>query len=74
LDEKNIENRLTNLEEQVGQILSAIHSDSSKLPKVKDWRRSLGMFDQNSLMKEIDKEGERIRKADREQVANDYLR
>jgi hypothetical protein len=72
LDENNVENRLNNLEEQVEQILGVIHSDAVKLPKVKDWRRSLGMFDQNLLMKGIDKEGARIRKADREQVANDH--
>ena len=72
MDDNSVENRLNNLQEQVEQILGAIHSDDAKLPKVKDWRRSLGMFDQNPLMKEIDKEGERIRQMDREQVANDH--
>ena len=73
MDENNsVENRLNNLEEQVEQILGAIHSDDVKLPKVKDWRRSLGMFDEKPSMKEIDKEGERIRQMDREQVANDH--
>ena len=72
MDDNNVENRLNNLEEQVEQILGAIHSDDVKLPKVKDWRRSLGMFDEKLSMKEIDKEGERIRQLDREQVANDH--
>ena len=61
MDENSVESRLNNLEEQVEQILGAINGDDAKLPKVKDWRRSLGMFDKNSSMKEIDKEGERIR-------------
>lgn len=72
MDEKSVENRLNNLEEQVEQILGSINGDDVKLPTVKDWRRSLGMFDQDSLMKEIDKEGERIRQEDRDQVANDH--
>ena len=72
MDENSgFENWLNNLDEQVEQILGAIRGDDGKLPKVKDWRRSLGMFDQNALMKEIDKEGDRIRQEDREQVAND---
>jgi len=71
-ENSSVENRLNNLEEQVEQILGAINGDDVKLPKVKDWRRSLGMFDQDSLMKEIDKEGERIRQQDRQQVANDH--
>lgn len=35
-----------------------------EVPK-KDWRRSIGMFDGNEFMKQVDAEGEAIREADR---------
>ena len=41
MDEKSVENRLNNLEEQVEQILGSINGDDVKLPTVKDWRLSL---------------------------------
>jgi hypothetical protein len=34
-------------------------------PPKKDWRRSVGMFDGNEFMKQVDAEGEAIREADR---------
>lgn len=72
MEENNVENRLATLEDQVQRILSAINDGDTVAPKVKDWRRSLGMFDDDSSMKEIDKEGRQIRERDREQVANDH--
>lgn len=68
----NVENRLSSLEEQVREILAALHDQTLDLPKVKDWRKSLGMFDRDALMKEIDNEGQRIREEEREQVSNDH--
>lgn len=70
--DNSVENRLSSLEEQVREILGALHSKTSSSPKVKDWRKSLGMFDRDSLMKEIDSEGEKLREEEREQVANDH--
>lgn len=72
MEDNNVETRLASLEDQVRRILGVIHGGESEIPKVKDWRRSLGMFDENSSMKEIDKEGQQIREKDREQVANDH--
>jgi hypothetical protein len=34
----------------------------------KDWRRTVGMFDGDPIMRQIIKEGQRIREADRRQA------
>ncbi len=34
----------------------------------KDWRRSVGMFDDDPIMKEIIEEGQRLREEDRKQT------
>ena len=72
MSDKNVENRLNSLEEQVRDILSVLQSGKRAQAGVKDWRKSLGMFDDDSLMKEIDSAGQSIRKHEREQVSNDH--
>lgn len=37
---------------------------------VKDWRSTLGMFSGDTLMKEIDEEGRRIREAEKKDQDN----
>ena len=71
MDKNSVENRLSSLEEQVREILGTLQNGDLNLPKVKDWRKSLGMFDRDTLMQEIDVEGQKIRQEDREQLAND---
>jgi hypothetical protein len=59
-----LEERVAALEETVAQILSQSDSGVAR----KDWRSTLGMFADDSIMKEIDAEGRRIREAGRQQA------
>jgi hypothetical protein len=59
-----LEERVAALEETVAQLLSQSASGVAK----KDWRSTLGMFADDSIMKEIDEEGRRIREAGRQQA------
>ncbi len=59
-----LEERVVALEEIVAQLLS--QSDSAVANK--DWRSTLGMFTDDSIMKEIDEERRRIRQTDRQQA------
>jgi hypothetical protein len=53
-----LEERVAALESKVEQLLRGARQQ-------KDWRRTLGMFAGDSLMKEINAEGRKIRHADR---------
>ncbi|MDA8563596.1 hypothetical protein N9L06_03995 [Mariniblastus sp.] len=64
----NLETRLGSLEQQVQVILSKLESTENQ----KDWRRSLGMFNDRPEMKQIDQEGSRIRSDDRLESVNDH--
>jgi hypothetical protein len=57
-----LEERVAALEETVARLLSQSDSVVAK----KDWRSTVGMFADDSIMKEIDEEGRRIREADRQ--------
>ena len=72
MSENKVEDRLDNLEQQVRQIMDRIGGDDQAAEQGQDWRKSLGMFNDRPVMKEIDEEGRRIRQQDREQVANDH--
>jgi len=54
-----LEERVALLESKVDQLLHGSH-------RRRDWRRTLGMFAGEELMKEIDAEARQIRLADRE--------
>lgn len=62
-----LEKRVAALEKKVAELTERILSP----PVEKDWRSTVGMFAGDALMKEIDKEGQRIRDADREQTRGD---
>lgn len=72
MSESKVEDRLDNLEQQVQQIMDRIGGENQTAGQGQKWRKSLGMFNDRPLMKEIDEEGRRIRQQDREQVANDH--
>jgi hypothetical protein len=55
---KKLEYRVTSLEEQVAQL--KINGQ-----RAKDWRRTVGMFTGDELMKRIDEEALRFREEDR---------
>jgi hypothetical protein len=56
-----LEQRVAALEEQVARL-------KKSLSKEKDWRRTLGMFANDPIMKEIDEETLKIREADRQRA------
>ena len=64
MSDTTLEERVTKLEKLVGEL---IHKASTPAYK-KDWRRTIGMFEGDPIMKEIIEEGQRIREADRRQA------
>ena len=66
--ETTLEERVEALEEKVEKILA---QGGPMAPK-KDWRSTIGMFANDPVMKEIQTEGQKLRKADREQARRDY--
>lgn len=67
-----LEERVGALEEQMRNVIEKIQASSSRTDGQKDWRKSLGMFDDHPLMKQIDEEVQRIRELDRTQASNDH--
>jgi len=55
------EERISALERTVAELVQSRRSAG----RVKDWKRTVGMFSGNDLMKEIDAAGQKIRKQDR---------
>lgn len=67
MSEGSLEDRVAALEEQVER-LSRRLLPGQKEPPPKDWRRTIGMFAGDEVMKEIDEEGKRIREEDRKRT------
>ena len=64
-----IEQRIQTLEQQMEHVLLRVQSSSTPNPPTKDWRRSLGMFDDHPVMKKSDEAGQLVRQQDREHGA-----
>ena len=64
-----LEQRIETLEKQMQIVLRRMHSSSGRISETKDWRKSLGMFDDHPVMKQIDKAGQIVRQEDREKDA-----
>jgi hypothetical protein len=61
----------TTIEERVAElerIVDKLMRRSDRSTEEKDWRRTVGMFDGDEIMKEIIDEGRRIRVEDREKT------
>jgi hypothetical protein len=56
-----LEERIKILEEQVAQLKLAMLTGNER----KDWRKTIGMFTGDEIMKQIDEEARRFREADR---------
>ncbi len=56
-----LEERLARVEQLVEELVRKSNSPERQ----KDWRRTIGMFDGDPVMKEIIEEGRRIREQDR---------
>jgi hypothetical protein len=65
MPEITLEERVIKLERLVDMLLQRVDVSVRK----KDWRRTAGMFDGDSLMKEIIKEGQRVREEDRRKTS-----
>jgi hypothetical protein len=55
-----LEERVAELEKKVAQLMANSNQ--------KDWRRTLGMFTGDEIMKQIDEEGRKIREKERRQA------
>ena len=62
MSDATLESRVSNLEQQVTELMCRVLAPSSN----KAWRSTIGMFDGDSLMREIDEEGRKIRAAERD--------
>ena len=69
---ETVENRLETLEAQMRGILKKLYGKETSTARVTDWRKSLGMFDTQPSMKEVDEAGRLIRQLDRQQDAEDH--
>jgi len=52
------------------RLVDELTRKSASDPRVKDWRRTVGMFEGDPIMKEIIEEGRRIREEDRRQAGS----
>jgi hypothetical protein len=64
MSQLSVEERISALERAVAGLVQARQPAS----RVKDWRRTVGMFSGNELMKQIDAAGRKIREEDRVQA------
>lgn len=64
MPQPTLEERVATLEAAMERLLA----QSASAPATQGWRSTLGMFAGDSMMQEIDEEGRKIRKADREQT------
>lgn len=63
-----LEERLARVE----QLLDDLIRKSERPKREKDWRRTVGMFRGDPIMKEIIEEGRRIREADRQAARDEF--
>lgn len=69
MSETQLEQRIQTLEQQMHDVIQKIQSAPARDTRTRDWRKSLGMFDDHPVMKQIDEAGQRIRQQDRDQGA-----
>lgn len=72
MSDNRVEDRLASLEQHVRQIMERLDEQSDSPGDARNWRKSLGMFDDRPAMNEIDEAGRQLRQQDREQMANDH--
>ncbi|MBC8114474.1 MAG: hypothetical protein H7062_08865 [Candidatus Saccharimonas sp.] len=66
---ETLEQRVARLEEQMRVMVSDRADEVAAVPS-KDWRRTVGMFRNDPIMKEIIEAGRRIREEDRQQAGS----
>lgn len=65
---ETMEERLARVE----QLVEGLVRKSERPPRVKDWRRTVGMFRGDPIMKEIIEAGRRIREEDRQAARDEF--
>jgi hypothetical protein len=70
MTKRTIEQRLEALEVQVAQLQAAVRNGA----RVKDWRRTIGMFTDDPGMQDIFKQAMKIREADRSKARARYAK
>lgn len=68
MSQATLEQRVATLEQQVAQLLTAPHAKDVQ----KDWRKTVGMFSGDEVMKAIQEEAQKFREVDREQANRDH--
>jgi hypothetical protein len=70
MSKPSLEERVAELERQLADLKRAfMHGD-----RPKDWRRTIGMFAGDEVMKQIDEEARRFREKDRERARRRYAK
>lgn len=64
-----LEERIATLERQVAELMAAV-----KQPPRKDWRRTIGMFTGDEIMKEVFEEALKYREADRRRARRQFAK
>jgi hypothetical protein len=64
--QQTLEDRVSAIEKTLAQLLAQMGSAD----KEKDWRSTIGMFADDPVMRQIQEEGQRIRKAERQEVGS----
>lgn len=70
MSKPTLEQRVAALEQQVAELKTAVETGE----RPKDWRRTIGMFAGDEMMKEIFDEALKIREADREKARRRYAK
>ena len=66
MSDTQLEQRIQKLEQQMRDVLGKVQASSSQVATGRNWHKSLGMFDDHPVMKQIDEAGKLIRQQDRE--------
>ena len=67
MSQPTLEQRITSLEETVKGLVAAARTGNQE----KDWQRTIGMFEGDSVIAEIQEEGRRLREAERRAAQQD---
>jgi hypothetical protein len=66
MTQQTLEDRVSAIEKTLAQLLAHMKSANNG----KDWRSTIGMFSDDPVMKQIQEEGEKIRKAERQEAGS----
>ena len=64
---RTLEERVSSLEETVAGLAAAVNAGKHK----KDWRSTIGMFEGDPIIQEIQEEGRKLREAERRAAQQD---